>query len=434
MGQGKRAAIIGGGISGCSLAYFLSRRGYRVTLFERQPTLGGLAGSFLVDGVWIDRFYHHFYTCDGEIIRLAEQLGLGERILWRKTRAGAYCRERMYDLSSPLSLLRFRALPLLDRLRLGWLIWSAQQERDWRPLEEIGSRDWVVRRAGERVYETLWGPLLRGKFGPAAERISAAWLWSKFTKRGGSRGRSGRERLGYLQGGLHLLFDRLEEEIRAHGGQILTGQTATALRQRGRELELYLADGASAAFDAIYSTLPAPEMLALLPADFPPVQRERLAGIEYLGAQCLILKLRCPLSGIYWINNTDPTIPFLGVIEHTNMVESAHYNGFHYVYLPRYLPAQHPDFRRDTEALYRAYLPALQRLFPDFREDGVVERYSWSDPYGQPIVKVGYGREIPGHVTGWPGLYYLSMCQIFPDDRQMSNAVKMAEKVAQRFA
>ncbi|MEZ4638893.1 MAG: FAD-dependent oxidoreductase [Caldilineaceae bacterium] len=54
-----KTAIVGGGIMGISLAYFLTKQGVEVEIFEASPTLGGLAGPIhLDDGVDVDRYYH----------------------------------------------------------------------------------------------------------------------------------------------------------------------------------------------------------------------------------------------------------------------------------------------------------------------------------------------------------------------------------------
>jgi len=49
--------IVGGGIMGVSVGYFLARRGLPVEIFEASPTLGGLAGPLVLpDGTSIDRY------------------------------------------------------------------------------------------------------------------------------------------------------------------------------------------------------------------------------------------------------------------------------------------------------------------------------------------------------------------------------------------
>ncbi|WP_231887293.1 FAD-dependent oxidoreductase, partial [Dietzia timorensis] len=44
-GERKTVVVIGGGVSGLATAALLARRGHAVTLVEKNPTLGGRAGS-----------------------------------------------------------------------------------------------------------------------------------------------------------------------------------------------------------------------------------------------------------------------------------------------------------------------------------------------------------------------------------------------------
>ena len=54
-------AIVGGGLMGVSLAYYLSRQGVAVEVFEASPELGGLAGSLqLEDGAVVDGGFKGF--------------------------------------------------------------------------------------------------------------------------------------------------------------------------------------------------------------------------------------------------------------------------------------------------------------------------------------------------------------------------------------
>ncbi|MBC7237508.1 MAG: FAD-dependent oxidoreductase, partial [Chloroflexi bacterium] len=147
-------AIVGGGMTGMSVADELSRRHHSCTLFEAEPTLGGLAGSFRVGDVYLEKFYHHLFTSDTAMVELIERLGLGDKLEWLPT-TNSYFVERIYRLSTPLDLLRFTHISLLDRIRLGLLYLRTTFIKDWRPLENITAHDWLIHMAGERVYQAV---------------------------------------------------------------------------------------------------------------------------------------------------------------------------------------------------------------------------------------------------------------------------------------
>ena len=77
MSQGvkKNIAIVGGGFTGLTAAYELTKNGHNVTIYEAGPTLGGLAAGFaLKDGTPLERAYHFLYTTDRYMIEMAREL------------------------------------------------------------------------------------------------------------------------------------------------------------------------------------------------------------------------------------------------------------------------------------------------------------------------------------------------------------------------
>jgi protoporphyrinogen oxidase len=111
--------IVGGGISGLTTAYYLLKAGHQATIYEAGPEVGGLAAAVRVQGVWVDKFYHCILPSDVGLLSLVEEIGLGANIYWQETEMGFLYRDHLYPLTTPMDLLRFSAISLTDRLRLG---------------------------------------------------------------------------------------------------------------------------------------------------------------------------------------------------------------------------------------------------------------------------------------------------------------------------
>jgi protoporphyrinogen oxidase len=276
----------------------------------------------------------------------------------------------------------------------------------------------------------VWEPLLQGKFGVHAERISAAWFWSKFRLRGSSRGRDGREQLVYCQGGFATVANAMVSEIKAAGGQVITGSPVTTLStNNGRINSVSTADRNYPA-DAVILTTPLPLAAKLLKDHVPQVYCEKLSRIRFLVNRCLILELDRALSDLYWINVNDPSFPFVGVIEHTNFADEAAYGRRHIVYLSRYCPeGDHFLSLTDKEALAFA-LPYLKRMFPALEQHMILKSHSWQADYAQPLVEVGYSKLIPPQETPIDGVYLATMAQLYPEDRSTNYAIRDGRKVA----
>ncbi|NPV06625.1 MAG: NAD(P)/FAD-dependent oxidoreductase [Anaerolineae bacterium] len=423
--------VVGGGLTGMTAAQDLARAGARVTLYERDETLGGLAGSFMVNGTRLEKFYHHIFTSDVAVRDLIADLGLADRLEWKPTTTSYYA-DRIYRLAAPMDVLRFRPLPLLDRIRFGMLVFQARAVRDWHELENLTAREWLIGLSGRRVYEQAWAPLLRGKFGARADEVSAVWIWNKVKLRGGSRGKSGREMLGYLRGGFGLMVEALERRLDDLGVKIAKDSPVSEIRPgRGSRLLVRTPAGEEAFGEVLVTTAPA--LLADMAPSLPGHYRERLRSIEYMANVCCVLRLSHSLSDVYWLNISDNSLPFVGLVEHTNIQPPSEYGGSHLVYLTRYCGPDDEYYHMQREELVEAYLPHLKRLFPNFRPGWVQESYVWRERYAQPVISRHYSRVRPDYTTPQPGLWLASMAQIYPEDRGMNYAVQYGHSIAERI-
>lgn len=437
----RRVDIIGAGVSGLSTAYYLAnalqqrtdRSSPPVTLhiWEKEPAPGGLAGTFdLPQGGTIEKFYHHFYRRDAAIQELIADLGLQADLVWRPAATGAYYFRRPYRLASPLDLLRFKPLPLIDRFRLGWMTVVAQTVKDWQRLDDQSAKDYIIRAAGENVYRVVWEPLFHGKFGEFADTISAAWLWSKLVDRGGSRNSQGHEFLGYLRGGLGRLFERIVAYLQAAGHVVHLGQTIQRLEGSGDRITALVTDNEVIPADIVVSCTQTPDLAHLLSEQAGDYQKQ-LEQIKFLANVCLVLTLKQSLSEFYWTNVTEPDAPFIGIIEQTNWVDPGDYQQKHVVYLSAYVGPNDPRLSMTPDELTTKYLPWIKKLFPEFQSEYIENQTVWTAPYAQPIVQVGYRQHVPSITTPFANLFVCTMAQIYPHDRQVSNGVLMARKTVE---
>lgn len=423
-------AVLGAGVAGLAAARDLAAAGLRVVVLEAAGDLGGLASSIEVHGEPLERFHHFVCRGDRDLMVLLEELGLGGRLRWRPSLTSFFHRGRLYPFSAPLDLLRFTAVPPLQRLRFGLNVIHSRHRRRWEELDRVAAADWLERRIGREAYEVIWDPLLRIKFGDAHRSVSAAWIWHRIHRVAASRSKPWRpELLGTLDGGSATVVDALAEDIgRRDGAGIRTGTSAERVETAdGRVAAVRLVGGERVPCRAVLSTVALPLLLRLAP-DLPADESRRLAEIDYLGVVCILLVLRRSVSPSFWVNVNDPEIPFNGFIEYSNL--DRRIAGRAVVYVPHYLPTSHPRYGADDGRLVDEAVEGLARIRPGLESSWVEEAHVSRARHAQAICTVGFSRLAPGHRTGLPGLYLTDSAQFYPEDRTISAAVRLGRTVA----
>jgi protoporphyrinogen oxidase len=421
--------VVGAGILGTVLALRLAQGGARVTLLERAPTPGGLAGAIDFGGHRVDRFYHVIVPSDEHMIALAGELGLADRLSFTPVGVGFYIDGEMHPFNGVGDFLRFSPLSPLGRARLAWFVLQCQLRRDYGVLEREPLERWLTRHCGRKVVQRIWRPLLDSRFNSNHDELPATYLWARTNRMRSARdGRSAGERMGCLQGGHETLVQAAAARARELGVDVRLGAGVEGLvrDERGGVAGVRV-DGADEHFDLTIPTLQPPALRRLLPVELHPL----LAAYpsRYLGVVCLILKIRRSLTPYYSINICDPT-PITTVVETSHVVGTEHTDGLRLAYLPKYCDPGSPEFAEDDETVYRRYTEMLAKLAPAFRHEDVVDWTVQRAPLVEPVHALGHE---PRSAPIWPGIDGLALAsasQIYPRLLNGESVVELAERVA----
>jgi protoporphyrinogen oxidase len=417
-----KIGIVGAGATGLAAGYDLAAAGHEVVLLEAASEIGGLAGSLDINGTPLERYYHHIFGSDRDFIQLIDELGLSAKLRFHATTTGIFYEDQLLDFSTPLEMLKFSPISPADRVRFGASSAALKLVKNGDRFADVNALTWLRRWAGRGATAAVWEPLLRGKFGDEAENISMAWLWARVHSR--------TFKLGYLDGGFAQVYQRLAEEIAAHGGTLRTGEPVQRISRASadRPVEVVTTAG-EYSFDRLLVTIPYP----LFAKALGEVPAEGLTSTRYLGATCFVLRLDRSLIPYYWLNINDPSFPFLAVVEHTRMIDPAQYGGDTVVYVGNYVPTDDWRYTSEPKELLERFEPFLQRIAPHFALDQVRGWEFSRAPHAQPIVTPGYRDRIPPHETALPGVLLGSMAQVYPYDRGQNYAVEMGRRLAKQL-
>jgi protoporphyrinogen oxidase len=399
---------------GVTLAYLLARRGIHCEIFEASPTIGGLAGSLILeDGTPVDRYYHTILSSDANLAQLCEELGVAERLKFRNTQNMFYVDGGLHSMNSLIEFLTFKPLTPLQRVRLGLTVARAQLYRDWRELETVTLRDWLTRLGGAAVFDRLWALMLAAKFDGDYHQVPATWMWSRLVRMKSTReGANQRERAGHLVGGYATLLSAMRDYIERRGGKI---HTSTPVEQvvieRGHVTGLRIRSH-HVPFQRVVVTMQGPVGARLVP-DAPDEMRSRLTNVPYLGVVCALMVLDRPLSGAWTINIADPSIPMTAVVETTSYIDPKDVGGHHLVYLPKYTAPGSRWLTVGDDEIRATWVAALRRMFPDFSESWIKSFLVNRERYVEPIHRIG-APEIPGMDNSVGGLHFASTANIYP--------------------
>jgi protoporphyrinogen oxidase len=446
-----KVAIVGAGAGGLAAAYDLTRAGREVTVFEADDQVGGLAAGFRSPR-WdwsVERYYHHWFASDRDILGLIRELGWSDRVLFPWPRTAVYHDGRFHTLDGPLSdllplpfldripgagflsrtlhVLRFPGLSPVEGLRAGLVGLSLVLRGDWRPLEDVTAHEWLSGKMGRRCYEVLWEPLLVSKFGAHYRDVNMAWFWARVKAR--------TPRLGTFVGGFQAFLEALAAQVEKEGAAIRLRTRVERIDPDPQGGLAVTVQGAAERFDqALVTTSPA--LLARLTPRLPQDYLSRLIALKSMGAVVMVISLRERLSeqGVYWHNLPKPAgFPFLALVEHTNFLPPEHFGGDHIIYCGDYLDPDHEYFSLTQDQLLDRFLPALARFNPRFTPDWVRQSWLFRTPYAQPVPPLHHSSAIPDLKTPVPGLWLASMSQVYPWDRGTNFAVQIARQAARRM-
>lgn len=393
----EHVVILGAGPAGLTAAWELTRAGIRTTVLERRVATGGLGGTVAFEGragtYRFDFGGHRFITANRELMRLVDDL-VGADLLTATRRSVIRFAGRTYDYPLNLPNLLRRAPP---RLLLGAARDLIRQRLGRGPAPGEDFASWTEAHFGPTLYRAFFAGYTAKLWGVPPEALSADWAEQRITlvdlkdiARRLLPGAAGNPRTyarsyRYPRHGFGTIFDRLAARITRAGGRIAAGTAVTGLTlSRGRIAAVETRSGPIPC-DAVISTLPLPQMLAM--AGGGP------STLRFRGLRFLNLPMAVPdVSPWTWQYLSDPGILATRLQEPRRRSPEMAPPGMSSIMLE--IPCDPGDavWAADDESLLARLRPDLIRLGLDMAK-ATGEVFGASTATAYPLMTLGYRAE-----------------------------------------
>ncbi len=423
-----KVAVLGGGISGLTTAYYLAKNGFEATVFEKQKNFGGLASGFKAKNwEWsLERTYHHIFANDNDILNFSKEIGFDKFFFKKPQTSSIYDNNskvnkkfEIFPLDSPVDLLKFPYLNLIDKLRAGAILGFLKLSPFLPLFEKTTSIDFLEKTMGKDAYEMLFGQLFRKKFGDYAGNILASFFWARIKKRTKS--------LGYPEGGFQNFIDYLVDKLKKMNVKLISDfeiKEILKIQNSKFKIQNYI-------YDIVISTLPTPILTKISTKIFPAYFLQNLRKIKYLNALTVIIESKKPLlKDVYWLNISTSKIPIMAIVEHTNFIDKKYYGNNHLIYLGWYLKDNDKLMLMDNENLTKfiaSYLKLINNTFHVSRS----KLYIFRSSFAQPIFDKEFIKVKPDFFTPAKNFYIANLDMTYPYDRGTNYAVKLGKEVAE---
>ena len=264
-------AVAGGGLAGLAAACALSDSGFRVTLFERRPYLGGRASSYEHPGTGevIDNCQHVLFRVCTNLIEFYGRIGVEDKIRWYDEMTfiepgGRTSVMRASPLPAPLhtapSFLRFPFLNVKDKLAISRAIAALTlvEQRD----TGHSFQDWLQHHGQtENAIERFWKPILVSALSEDLDMIaisSAAQVVRESMKSAEAR------HMGVPTIPLTDLYNRAGDYIRVRAGDIRFRTSLESFSPEPSQVRIRVADSEER-FDYLVLALPFEALDRVLP-------------------------------------------------------------------------------------------------------------------------------------------------------------------------
>jgi squalene-associated FAD-dependent desaturase len=420
-GSGNSVAIVGGGLAGLAAACALSDSGFRVTVFERRPYLGGRASSYEHPGTGevVDNCQHVLFKLCTNLIGFYKQIGIEDKIRWfdRMTFVEPGGRRSVMKPSSwpaPFqvtpSFLGFKFLNAWDKLVLsrGLAALIASHPKN----DGTSFQDWLLRHHQTRnAIERFWKPILVSALSEDMDRIAVPYA-AQVVRESMKSTEAGA--MGIPSVPLTELYGAAREYITNRGGSVRLRNSVQSFLPTNNGVRLQVQDSEEE-FNYAVLAVPFDSTAKLLP-DSPDSRdlKEKLSHFE-----------TAPITGVHlWFDRQITDLPHAVLLDRTiqwmfhksmlleknssptsNRADSYKKKEERPSYVELVISSSKSLIEKSRQEIIDLALAELREFFPDARDASLVKATVIKEVNATFSPKPGIDRYRPTSRTSWHRIF-----------------------------
>jgi squalene-associated FAD-dependent desaturase len=404
----KTVAVVGGGLAGLAAACALAEAGFRITLFERRPYLGGRASSYQHPGTGqvVDNCQHVLLGCCTNLIAFYQRTGVADKIRWWDSltffepggRASVIGSSPLpAPLHTSLSFLRASCLSFVDKFSIARAMLSLMRSLPRDTGETF--LDWLHRHGQTpRAIERFWKTVLVSALNEDLDRMSVSYAAQVFRESFLKSAAAGR--MGVPTVPLTELYNAAGDYIRARNGDVQFRVPIDCFRPQ--ESTVILTSGSQELlFDYAVIAVPFDGLERMLPRESEADSlRTMLARFE-----------PSPITGIHlWFDRQITNLDHAVLLDRTiqwmfhksRLQERGEKDGS---YIELVVSSSKGLVERSRTEIIELALQELREFFPAAREAQLLKSTVIKEVHATYSPAPGLDGYRPGNVTAWPGVF-----------------------------
>jgi protoporphyrinogen oxidase len=450
--RNSRVLVLGGGLTGLSAGYVLTKAGLEVDLFERDSVVGGLSRTVEKDGFRFDLGGHRFFTNDKKIDDFVRDL-MGEELIFVDRKSKIYMRNRYFNYPlKPLNAMFGLGFSTTSRIVADYFIEKLRGSSGKKPHESL--EDWVVSRFGRTMFNIYFKEYSEKVWGIDCSRISFDWVAQRirglslatavknaFFKFSGKDVPSLVDRFVYPKLGIGRISDRLREEIDKRNTVHMSTGIERVNHSGRRVLSIETRDTIGThevEGEEFISSIPMNRLVSMMHPVPPADVLEAASRLKYRDLVVVAVMIdRERVTDQTWIYIPEKRIPFGRIHEPTNWSEKMAPPGKTILVMEYFSFVGDRIWNESDEGLTGLTVENLE-LLGFIRKDAVLGSLVVRAPKAYPLFEIGYREwcdKIYAYLSGFENLHIAGrngMFRYYNMDHAIGSGIRSAEKVLSR--